>query len=64
MKTVEIRDMDAKALAEKLSEQRKELFSLRFQHATAQLEKTQRLKDVRRTVARILTVMNERKVGA
>lgn len=52
--------MSQEELKNKLLEFRKELFNLRFQHKTAQLENTQRLPFVRRTVARILTVMQEK----
>ena len=61
MKTTELRDLDTEALAKKLGETREELFKLRFQHATAQLEKTHRLRQVRKDIARILTVQNEKK---
>ena len=61
MKTAELRDLDVEALGKKLSESREELFKLRFQHATAQLEKTHRLREVRKDIARILTVQNEKK---
>jgi large subunit ribosomal protein L29 len=61
MKTTELRDLDSEALAKKLGESREELFKLRFQHATAQLEKTHRLRQVRKDIARILTVQNELK---
>ena len=61
MKTAELRDLDVEALGKKLGESREELFKLRFQHATAQLEKTHRLREVRKDIARILTVQNEKK---
>ena len=61
MKTAELRDLDVAALTQKLGESREELFKLRFQHATAQLEKTHRLREVRKDIARILTVQNEKK---
>ena len=61
MKSTELRDLDIEALAKKLGENREELFKLRFQHATAQLEKTHRLRQVRKNIARILTVQNEKK---
>ena len=61
MKTAELRDLDVEALGKKLSESREELFKLRFQHATAQLEKTHRLREVRKDIARIMTVQNEKK---
>ncbi|EGJ50530.1 LSU ribosomal protein L29P [Desulfocurvibacter africanus PCS] len=63
MKAKEIRDLDAGAMGQKLVDYRKELFNLRFQHATAQLENTQRIKAVRRTIARIETIIQE-KTGA
>ena len=61
MKSAELRDLDVEALSKKLGETREELFKLRFQHATAQLEKTHRLREVRKDIARILTVQNEKK---
>ena len=60
----ELRELDETKLAEKLSQSEEELFKLRFQHATAQLEKTHRLRDVRKDIARILTVQNEQKRNA
>lgn len=59
MDTKELRQFSQVELQNKLSEYRKELFNLRFQHKTAQLENTQRLPFVKRTIARILTVMQE-----
>ena len=64
MKTAELRELDAEALVAKLGETREELFTLRFQHATAQLEKTHRLRQVRKDIARLLTVQNEKKRDA
>jgi large subunit ribosomal protein L29 len=64
MKSKELRELDIHELDEKLFEFRKELFNLRFQHKTAQLENTQRLPFVRRTIARIQTVKREKIVGA
>ncbi len=61
MKTAELRDLDVEALGKKLGESREELFKLRFQHATAQLEKTHRLREVRKDIARIMTVQNAKK---
>lgn len=63
MKSKELRELSSTELGEKLREFRKELFNLRFQHKTAQLENTQRLPYVRRTVARILTVISEQNAG-
>lgn len=60
MKATDIRELDKGAMELKLKEYRQELFNLRFQHATAQLENTQRIKAVRRTIARIETVLKEK----
>lgn len=59
MDTKELRELSTADLQKKLADYRKELFNLRFQHKTAQLENTQRLPNVKRTIARILTVMQE-----
>jgi large subunit ribosomal protein L29 len=59
----ELRDMDEAKLAEKLSQTKEELFKLRFQHATAQLEKTHRLNVLQKDIARIKTVMTQKKSG-
>lgn len=48
-------------LEQKLMQSREELFNLRFQHATGQLDNTARLNQVRRDIARILTVQSARK---
>lgn len=59
MKADELRDLSQNDLNEKLQDFRKELFNLRFQHSTAQLENTQRIPEVKRNIARILTVLRE-----
>jgi large subunit ribosomal protein L29 len=64
MNAKELRELSAAELNEKLGEFRQELFNLRFQHATAQLENTQRLPEVKKTIARILTILREKEVGA
>ena len=64
MKTAELRDLDVEALGKKLGESREELFKLRFQHATAQLEKTHRLREVRKDIARIKTVLRTKQAAA
>jgi len=56
----ELRELDNVKLSEKLEESRQELFSMRFKHATAQLENTQTLSGVKKTIARILTIQRER----
>ena len=59
----ELRGLDAEALETKLREAKEELFNLRFQNATGQLDNTARLKSVRREIARIYTVLRERELG-
>jgi large subunit ribosomal protein L29 len=59
----ELRAMDAESLEDKLKEAKEELFNLRFQNATGQLDNTARLKTVRREIARIYTVVRERELG-
>jgi large subunit ribosomal protein L29 len=59
----ELRHFDEETLEEKLREAKEELFNLRFQAATGQLESHGRLRQVRRDIARIYTVMRERELG-
>lgn len=59
----ELRELDADALATKLKEAKEELFNLRFQNATGQLDNTASLRTVRRGIARIYTVITERELG-
>ena len=59
----ELRDVTADDLLLKLTEAKKELFNLRFQAATGQLESHGRLRAVRKEIARIYTVMRERELG-
>ncbi len=59
----ELRVLDADSLEEKLREAKEELFNLRFQSATGQLESHGRLRAVRRDIARIYTIMRERELG-
>jgi large subunit ribosomal protein L29 len=59
----ELRSVSAESLAEKLAEAKEELFNLRFQNATGQLDNTARLRAVRKDIARIYTVMRERELG-
>jgi large subunit ribosomal protein L29 len=56
----ELRDMDDAVLVEHLRTVRRELFGLRFQHATGELENTSRLGQAKRDVARALTLLRER----
>ena len=59
----DLRDLSNDQLMERLAETRQELFNLRFQSATGQLENTARLRLARREIARILTVQQERAGG-
>ena len=59
----ELRALDAEALELKLRDAKEELFNLRFQNATGQLDNSARLKTVRREIARIYTVIRERELG-
>ena len=59
MKVNEIRDMSAGELNQKLASLKEELFNLRFQLATGQLENPMRIKEVKKTIARIKTVQRE-----
>jgi large subunit ribosomal protein L29 len=58
-----LRGMDDERLAEELRKAKEELFNLRFQSATGQLESHGRLRAVRRDIARIYTTMRERELG-
>jgi large subunit ribosomal protein L29 len=62
-KTAELRELDDEGLLDKLREAKEELFNLRFQAATGQLENNTRLKIVRKDIARIYTLMRERELG-
>jgi large subunit ribosomal protein L29 len=62
MKPVELRDLNDAALVEHLRTSRRDLFGLRFQHATGELENTSRLRDAKRDVARALTILRERDI--
>ena len=64
MKMTEIRELSEKDLKEKLTSLRQELFNLRFQHATAQLEKPASIPATKKDIARVLTVMSEKGIKA
>jgi large subunit ribosomal protein L29 len=63
MKAKEVRDMTADELQLKLSSLKEELFNLRFQLATGQLDNPMRVRDVRKSIARVMTIMRERELG-
>ena len=64
MSLLDIREMDHEELMETLAELKEEQFNLRFQVATNQLDNTSRIKDVKRDIARILTVLRERELAS
>ncbi len=64
MKAVELREMTYNELLEKLGESKEELFNLRFQLATNQLDNTTRMRQVKVEIARIRTVMSEQEIAA
>ena len=61
MKARDVRDLSAEEQAQKLAEAEQELFNLRLQQAAGQLEKPDRVRLLRREIARIKTVMNQAK---
>ena len=62
MKMVDIRKLTTEDLNKKLTENKKELFNLKFASATGTLEKPHRIKELRHEVARIKTVIKEREL--
>ena len=60
MKTNEIRQMSSQDLEKKLKELKQELFNLRFQHAINQLDNPHKIADVKKDIARVMTILNEK----
>ena len=58
--TEDLRKMSAEELNAKLKELKEELFNLRFQHAINQLDNPQRMVEVKRNIARVMTVLSEK----
>jgi large subunit ribosomal protein L29 len=58
--TEELRNMSAEELNAKLKELKEELFNLRFQHAINQLDNPQRMVEVKRNIARVMTILSEK----
>ena len=56
----ELREMSAEELNAKLKELKEELFTLRFQHAINQLDNPQRIVEVKKNIARVMTVLSEK----
>lgn len=63
MKSKDIRELADAELYKKLDDSKDELFKLRFQMATGQLDNPMKLKEVRRRIARVKTVIRERELG-
>ena len=63
MKVKEIRELSTEEIEKKLVETKEELFNLRFQQATGNLEKPSRIRELRHTVARMKTVLKERELN-
>ena len=63
MKAIELKAKDTAALQQELNSLLKEQFNLRMKAATGQLGRSHQLKDVRRNIARVYTVMNQKKRG-
>jgi len=64
MTATELRELPDDELRQKLDESKEELFNLRFQVVTGQLDNPRRIKDIKREIARVLTVMRERDIAA
>ena len=60
MKTTEIRNLSVQELEKKLKELKEELFNLRFQHAINQLENPHKIVDVKKDIARVMTILQEK----
>ncbi len=63
MKANEIREMTTAEIEQQVKSLKEELFNLRFQLATGQLENTARIREVRKSIARMKTVIREREIG-
>lgn len=63
MDAAEFRDMSPDQLDDELVKLKKEQFNLRFQAASGQLDNTSRIREVRRDIARVRTIANEKKAG-
>ncbi len=60
MKINELREMNTEAHEKKLGDLKEELFNLRFQHAINQLDNPHKIADVKRDIARVMTLLNEK----
>ena len=64
MKVNEIKKLSDEEIKVKITESKKELLNLRIKNATGSLDKTSKIKELRKDVARMLTVLKERKISA
>jgi len=62
VKAKEMQNMSSEELAKKLGDLKEELFNLRFQHAINQLDNPHRIDDVKKDIARVMTVMRQKNV--
>lgn len=60
MKATEIRELSPQEIEQKRDELREEMFNLRFQHGIGQLENTAKLKQIKRDIARVETILREK----
>ena len=63
MLSKEIRDLSVDELISQEKDLKQELFNLKFQHSLGQLQSTAKIKDIKKTIARIKTILNEKKNG-
>jgi large subunit ribosomal protein L29 len=62
MKATEVRELSAEEIRQRIGESIEELFNLRFQHATDQLENPMRMREVKHDIARMKTILREREL--
>ena len=60
MKTIEIRELSADQISDELIKYKREQLNLRFQRSSGQLDNTARVKEVRRAIAKLKTIQNEK----
>ena len=63
-KATELRELDDEQLVTRLDEAKQELFNLRFQHVTGQLDNTARMGQVKKDIARLNTLLRDREIAA
>jgi len=63
MKVKDIRELSTEEISKKILDMKEELFNLRFQQATGNLEKPSRLRELRKTVAKMKTILKEREMS-